>query len=98
MRFKILTFSIFFVLVISLVPQSFADKVAVLDTKFGKMVIEFFPNDAPKTVDNFIKLAESGIYNGTKFHRIIKDFMIQGGDPLSRDSRLVQQWGTGDAG
>lgn len=85
-------------LVISLVPQSFADKVAVLDTKFGKMVIEFFPNDAPKTVDNFIKLAESGIYNGTKFHRIIKDFMIQGGDPLSRDSRLVQQWGTGDAG
>ena len=85
-------------LVISLVPQSFADKVAVLDTKFGKMVIEFFPKDAPKTVDNFIKLTQSGIYNGTKFHRIIKDFMIQGGDPLSRDSRLVQQWGTGDAG
>jgi len=96
---KILGFGILFFILGSLIPQSFADsKVAVIETKFGNMVIEFFPNDAPNTVENFIKLAESGFYNGTKFHRIIHDFMIQGGDPLSKDSRLIQQWGNGDAG
>lgn len=62
------------------------------------MTIEFFPNDAPKTAENFIKLAESGFYDGTKFHRIISGFMIQGGDPLSKDSSLLQQWGQGNAG
>ena len=88
-----------FLLLTSLIPSSFSDsKVAVLETKFGNMVIEFFPSDAPNTVDNFIKLAESGFYDGTKFHRIVSGFMIQGGDPLSKDSRLVQEWGTGDAG
>ncbi|MGI0083077.1 MAG: peptidylprolyl isomerase [Nitrosopumilaceae archaeon] len=99
MRFKTFTLGLVFLLLGSIVPQSFADsKVAVLETAFGNMVIEFFPNDAPNTVDNFIKLAESGFYDGTKFHRIILGFMIQGGDPLSKDSRLIQEWGTGDAG
>ncbi|HSD04626.1 MAG TPA: peptidylprolyl isomerase [Nitrosopumilaceae archaeon] len=99
MNFKIFAFGVSFLLLVNLVPTSFSDsKVAVIETKFGNMVIEFFPNDAPNTVDNFIKLAESGFYDGTKFHRIIPGFMIQGGDPLSKDSRLIQQWGTGEAG
>lgn len=61
------------------------NEVAVLDTTYGKMVIEFFEKDAPKTVENFKKLAREGFYEGTAFHRIIKGFMIQGGDPLSKD-------------
>lgn len=62
-------------------------KVARIDihTNFGVIAIELFPEDASKTVENFVKLAESGFYNGTKFHRVIKDFMIQGGDPNSKD-------------
>jgi cyclophilin family peptidyl-prolyl cis-trans isomerase len=47
------------------------DTVAVVETKFGKMVIEFYGKDAPKTVANFIKLAKDGYYNGTTFHRVI---------------------------
>ena len=97
---KILVFGIFFFILGNLIiPQSFADsKVAVIETKFGNMKIEFFPINAPNTVENFIKLAESGFYDGTKFHRIIPGFMIQGGDPLSKDSSLIQQWGQGNAG
>ena len=99
LHFKILSAILTVILLSSVIPASFADsKVAVIETKFGNMVIEFFPNDAPKTIDNFIKLAESGFYDKTLFHRIKHDFMIQGGDPLSKDSRLIQQWGTGDAG
>ena len=99
MYFKILSTCLIVLFLSNLIPNIFADsKVAVIETKFGNMVIEFFPNDAPKTVGNFIKLTESGFYDGTLFHRIIHDFMIQGGDPLSKDRRLVQQWGTGDAG
>jgi peptidyl-prolyl cis-trans isomerase B (cyclophilin B) len=60
------------------------DQVAVVETKFGKMVIEFYDKDAPKTVANFIKLAKDGYYNGTTFHRVIPGFMIQGGDPNSK--------------
>ena len=60
------------------------DQVAVVETKFGKMVIEFYGEDAPKTVANFIKLAKDGYYNGTTFHRVIPGFMIQGGDPNSK--------------
>ena len=99
MRFKIFASFLISLLLTTLVPQGFTDsKIAVIGTKFGNMVVELFPNDAPKTVENFIKLAESGFYDGTKFHRIMPGFMIQGGDPLSKDSRLIQQWGTGDAG
>lgn len=60
------------------------DPVAVVETKFGKMVIEFYDKDAPRTVANFIKLAKDGYYNGTTFHRVIPGFMIQGGDPNSK--------------
>ena len=57
------------------------DKLAVLETNLGNITIEFFPEDAPNHVANFIKLSESGFYDGTIFHRIIPGFMIQGGDP-----------------
>ena len=62
-----------------------SNEVAVIETKMGQMVIEFYDKDAPKTVANFKKLAKEGFYNGTAFHRIVQGFMIQGGDPLSKD-------------
>jgi peptidyl-prolyl cis-trans isomerase B (cyclophilin B) len=75
-----------------------ADKeVAVLKTSQGEMVIEFWPDVAPNTVANFIKLAKSGFYDGTAFHRIIDGFMIQGGDPLTKDQSQEAHWGTGHA-
>jgi len=70
------------------------DQLAVLETNLGTIVIEFFPNDAPKHVDNFIGLAESGFYDGVLFHRIIPGFMIQGGDPNTIDGD-PSTWGTG---
>src|SRR5436853_4320779 len=54
---------------------------ATFDTSKGKIVCELFAKDAPKTVNNFVFLAREGFYDGLKFHRVIKDFMIQGGDP-----------------
>ena len=54
---------------------------ATVNTNMGSIVVELFPDDAPKTVDNFVKLSKDGFYNGVIFHRVIKDFMIQGGDP-----------------
>ena len=73
-------------------------EVAVIKTTAGEMVIEFWPDVAPNTVENFKKLANKGFYNGTAFHRIIKGFMIQGGDPLTKDVKKVDEWGTGDPG
>jgi peptidyl-prolyl cis-trans isomerase B (cyclophilin B) len=74
------------------------DQVAVIETKFGKIVIEFYTKEAPKTVANFIKLAKDGFYNGTTFHRIIPGFMIQGGDPLSKEDAHGDRVGTGGPG
>ncbi|MBF0565769.1 MAG: peptidylprolyl isomerase [Nitrospirae bacterium] len=59
---------------------------AVIKTKFGDMTVKFFPDVAPNHVDNFIELAKKGFYNGTTFHRVIPGFMIQGGDPNSKDT------------
>lgn len=61
------------------------NRIMILKTNFGDVVLELFSVDAPKTVENFIKLSKSGFYNSTKFHRVIKGFMIQGGDPNSKD-------------
>jgi peptidyl-prolyl cis-trans isomerase B (cyclophilin B) len=72
-------------------------QVAVIETKFGKMVIEFYDKDAPKTVANFKKLTKEGFYNGTTFHRVIPGFMIQGGDPNSKDDDRGND-GTGGPG
>lgn len=60
-------------------------KLATFETTKGKMVAELFPGEAPKAVANFEKLANEGFYDGVKFHRVIEDFVIQGGDPQSRD-------------
>lgn len=71
---------------------------AIIKTKFGEMEIEFFPDKAPKHVENFIKLAKSGFYNGTIFHRVIPGFMIQGGDPKTKDPKNKAEYGTGGPG
>src|ERR1700759_1790690 len=60
-------------------------KTATFDTNKGKIVAELFDKEAPKTVENFETLANKGFYDGVKFHRVIPDFVVQGGDPLSRD-------------
>ena len=64
------------------------EEYAVINTKYVSMVIRFFPQDAPLHVDNFKKLTREGFYNGTTFHRVIPEFMIQGGDPNSKDDDL----------
>jgi peptidyl-prolyl cis-trans isomerase B (cyclophilin B) len=74
------------------------NEVAVLKTSEGEMVIEFWPDVAPNTVENFKKLARQGFYDGTCFHRIMKGFMIQGGDPLSKDPSQEANWGGGGPG
>lgn len=74
------------------------DEVAVLETNRGRLVVEFWPEVAPKTVENFKKLTRAGFYDGTAFHRIIAGFMAQGGDPLTKDSAKESLWGTGDPG
>lgn len=71
---------------------------ATLKTNYGSIVISFLTDKAPKTVANFVKLAEDGFYDGTQFHRVIYDFMIQGGDPLSKDDEKKDFWGTGGPG
>ena len=60
-------------------------KRATIETNKGTMIADLFPGEAPKTVDNFETLANKGYYDGVKFHRVIADFVLQGGDPLSRD-------------
>jgi len=68
---------------------------AIIKTKFGDMDIVFFPEKAPKHVENFIALAKSGFYNGTIFHRVIPGFMIQGGDPNTKDLNKPDTYGQG---
>jgi peptidyl-prolyl cis-trans isomerase B (cyclophilin B) len=71
---------------------------AIIKTKFGEMEIKFFHAVAPKHVENFIKLAKSGFYNGTIFHRVIPGFMIQGGDPNTKDLTKKETYGQGGPG
>jgi len=70
----------------------------LIKTKFGDMDVVLFPDLAPKHVESFLKLAKSGFYNGTIFHRIIPGFMIQGGDPLTKDPANRSRFGTGGPG
>ncbi len=99
---KRLFFAPFGLLLIILIPHAVAEpneSLVILETVQGNIVIEFFPNDAPNHVDNFLKLTQDGVYNNTYFHRIIEGFMIQGGDPLSAQAGVsLSSWGTGDPG
>ncbi|TAN43512.1 MAG: peptidylprolyl isomerase [Nitrospirae bacterium] len=70
---------------------------AVIETKFGSITLKFFPDVAPNHVNNFIELAKKGFFDGTTFHRVIPGFMIQGGDPNSKDANKARH-GTGGPG
>ncbi|MDP2138246.1 MAG: peptidylprolyl isomerase [Candidatus Didemnitutus sp.] len=73
------------------------NEVAVIKTSYGEMTVSFWPDVAPKTVENFKKLAREGFYDGTAFHRIIKGFMVQGGCPNTREGETGMP-GTGGPG
>ena len=92
------TFILIFLIGVLLMSCSRDQKVAIISTKFGDMVVEFFPDVAPKHVENFQILADKGYYNGTTFHRVIPGFMIQGGDPNSKDLDRMNDGTGGRAG
>jgi len=71
---------------------------ATMETSAGTITLELFSDKAPNTVANFGKLASEGFYDGTRFHRVIADFMIQSGDPQSKDESMSDAWGTGGPG
>jgi peptidyl-prolyl cis-trans isomerase B (cyclophilin B) len=75
-----------------------SNEVAVIKTSEGEMVVQFWTDAAPNTIENFKKLARQGFYDGTIFHRIVKGFMIQGGDPNSKDPAKENTYGAGDPG
>jgi len=82
---------------IILMNNSSGPKV-VLETNHGNIEIELFSDKAPNTVNNFVSLAQDGFYDGTRFHRVIKGFMNQGGCPNTKDVALKNHWGMGDPG
>ncbi len=71
------------------------NSIVVFETNLGNFEIELFEDKSPITTENFKNLVNKGFYDGTRFHRIIGDFMIQGGDPLSKNISLKNKWGTG---
>jgi peptidyl-prolyl cis-trans isomerase B (cyclophilin B) len=73
-------------------------ETAVIKTSEGDMILELWADVAPGHVENFKELAQKGFYDGTCFHRVIKGFMIQGGDPLTKDEANKSRWGTGGPG
>lgn len=73
-------------------PQS-GEQVAILHTSMGDLKVKFFPDAAPKAVENFVTHAKKGYYDGLIFHRVIKDFMIQGGDPSGNGTGGESIWG-----
>lgn len=79
-------------------PKTETMTTATITTNKGVITLELFDSRTPATVENFKKLAGEGFYNGTRFHRVIKNFMIQGGDPLSKDIANQAMWGTGGPG
>ncbi|HEY7533541.1 MAG TPA: peptidylprolyl isomerase [Nitrospiraceae bacterium] len=87
--------SIFLASVLLFAAGAAKTQKAIIKTKFGEMEVSFFPEKAPKHVENFISLAKSGFYNGTIFHRVIPGFMIQGGDPNTKDVNKPETYGLG---
>jgi len=79
-------------------PVNSSDEVAVIKTSEGDMVVQFWNDAAPQTMANFKKLARAGFYNGTIFHRIVGGFMVQAGDPNTKDPAKEKSYGEGTAG
>jgi peptidyl-prolyl cis-trans isomerase B (cyclophilin B) len=79
-------------------PMSTSNEVAVIKTNEGEIVVQFWTDAAPNTIENFKKLAHQRLYDGTIFHRIVKGFMIQGGDPNSKDPGKESAYGQGGPG
>ncbi len=79
-------------------PVNTSNEVAVIKTSEGDMIVQFWNDAAPNTIENFKKLARAGFYDGTIFHRIVKGFMIQGGDPNSKDPGKEDKYGEGGPG
>ena len=79
-------------------PMNSSYEVAVIKTSEGDMVVQFWTDAAPNTIENFKKLVRQGFYDGTIFHRIVKEFMIQGGDPNSKDPAKENSYGQGGPG
>jgi peptidyl-prolyl cis-trans isomerase B (cyclophilin B) len=79
-------------------PMGTPNEVAVIKTNEGEMVVQFWSDAAPDTIQNFKKLARQGFYDSTIFHRIVKGFMIQGGDPNSKDPAKESSYGQGGPG
>lgn len=104
LQYSVVVFVVIGLLLAGLIPvfaeTEISDKVVVLTTQSGEIIIELFPADAPRTVENFLNLTSQKFYDRTVFHRVIKDFMIQGGDPKTKPGgyQKVTEWGTGDAG
>lgn len=105
-RKKIITFSSIFILIVVLIVviiflvnylKEKDIERAVIETEKGNIELELYLKVAPKTVENFVKLIEEGFYNGTTFHRVVENFIIQGGDPLSKDDDPSND-GTGGPG
>ena len=76
-------------------PEPVVTHIVVLNTSMGEIEIELYGHDAPKTVANFVSLVDSGFYNGILIHRVHPDFVIQAGDPKTKDASLRSEWGTG---
>ena len=98
MKLKFIPIIFTLLLVVVTIPAfAQSDDLVILQTRSGDLVIEFFPEDAPNHVENFITLTEMGFYDRTVFHRVIERFMIQGGDPFTRPGNYtdISQWGTG---
>ena len=88
----------FILVLISGCGEQMANTKVTIETNQGNMEFELFDDQAPKTTENFKKLINEDFYNGVRFHRVIKDFMIQTGDPLSKDVSKQNLWGTGGPG
>jgi len=80
------------------IPTTSENTTVIMQTNKGDITIELFTKDMPITAGNFLKLAQEDYYDGIKFHRVISGFMIQGGDPLTKDDSMQARWGTGGPG
>ncbi len=99
MNKKILIGIFFIVIAYFIVTMSNkTNRIAVFETNLGTFKVELYEDKAPVTIKNFIDLVQRGFYDGTRFHRVIAKFMIQGGDPLTKDVSKKERWGTGGPG